>query len=68
MTARQPLRVLFFDVFGTCVQQRPPVADELWKAANEALESNASINDEVRAKATEMVLMFRPAAHTLNLH
>lgn len=68
MTTRPPLRVLFFDVFGTCVQQRPPVADELWKAAQEALQSNASISSEVRAKATEMVLMLRPAAHTADLH
>lgn len=44
------LRVLFFDVFGTCV------ADELWRAAREALESDvSSISSEVRTKATNMV-------------
>ncbi|KAK4548579.1 hypothetical protein LTR36_009489 [Oleoguttula mirabilis] len=50
------LRVLFFDVFGTCVAQRTPVADELWRAAREALESpdESSMGSEVRAKATEM--------------
>ena len=50
------LRVLFFDVFGTCVAQRTPVADELWRAAREALESDvSSISSEVRTKATKMV-------------
>lgn len=57
MTTPPPhLRVLFFDVFGTCVAQRTPVADELWRAAREALESDvSSIGSEVRTKATEMV-------------
>lgn len=56
MTATPQLRVLFFDVFGTCVAQRTPVADELWKAAREALESDVSlISSEVRTKATKMV-------------
>lgn len=32
MTAVNQVRVLFFDVYGTCVQQRKPVADELSKA------------------------------------
>ncbi|RDW57288.1 hypothetical protein BP5796_12738 [Coleophoma crateriformis] len=55
MTATPKLRVLFFDVFGTCVAQWTPVADELWKAAQEALESDVSlISSEVRTKATEM--------------
>jgi hypothetical protein len=50
------LRVLFFDIFGTCVAQRTPVADELWRAAREALESDvSSISSEVRTKATNMV-------------
>ncbi|MCJ1334160.1 hypothetical protein MMC10_010867 [Thelotrema lepadinum] len=54
MTTAPQLRVLFFDVFGTCVAQRTPVADELWKAAKEALESDASsMSSEVRDKATE---------------
>lgn len=49
-------KVLFFDVFGTCVQQRKPVADELWKAATAALESDSSsISDEVRTRAQNMV-------------
>ena len=55
METTSPLRVLF-DVVGTCVAQGAPVADELWRAAREALESDMlSINREVRAKATEMV-------------
>jgi 2-haloacid dehalogenase len=49
------LRVLFFDVFGTCVAQRTPVADELWRAAQQALKSDMSISDDVRAKAMNMV-------------
>lgn len=56
MTTRPKLRVLFFDVFGTCVAQRDPVAKELSKAAEEALASDvSSIDDEVRNKATKMV-------------
>ena len=56
MTTRPQLRVLFFDVFGTCVAQRTPVADELWRAAKEALESDmSSISSDVRYKATKMV-------------
>ncbi|KAL9070169.1 MAG: hypothetical protein Q9157_005902 [Trypethelium eluteriae] len=55
MTTTPKLRVLFFDVFGTCVAQRTPVADELWRAAREALESDvSSISSEVRTKATKM--------------
>ncbi|KAE9364153.1 HAD-like protein [Stipitochalara longipes BDJ] len=55
MTTPSQLRVLFFDVFGTCVAQRKPVADDLWRAAQEALESDvSSISSEVRTKATEM--------------
>jgi len=55
MTAPPQLRVLFFDVFGTCVAQRTPVADELWRAAREALESDvSSMSSEVRTKAMEM--------------
>ncbi|TVY92316.1 (S)-2-haloacid dehalogenase [Lachnellula willkommii] len=55
MTTTPQLRVLFFDVFGTCVAQRKPVADELWKAAQEALESDvSSISSKVRTKAKEM--------------
>ena len=56
MTTTPQLRVLFFDVFGTCVAQRTPVADELWRAAREALDSDvSSISREVRTKATKMV-------------
>ncbi|RMZ86688.1 hypothetical protein DV736_g6084, partial [Chaetothyriales sp. CBS 134916] len=55
MTTPPQLRVLFFDVFGTCVAQRTPVADELWRAAREALESDVSaISSGVRTKATQM--------------
>ncbi len=58
MTTTPPLRVLFFDVFGTCVAQRDPVADELSKAAKDALESDASpMNHEVRSSATKMVCL-----------
>ena len=56
MTATPQLRVLVFDVFGTCVAQRTPVADELWRAAQEALESDvSSISREVRTNARKMV-------------
>jgi hypothetical protein len=56
MATTPQLRVLFFDVFVTCVAQRTPVADELWRAAREALESDvSSISSEVRTKATKMV-------------
>ena len=49
------LRVLFFDVFGTCVAQNGPVADELWRATREALGSDvSSLSSNVRAKAEEM--------------
>lgn len=55
MTVPQ-LRVLFFDVFGTCVAQRTPVADELSRAAREALKSDvSSIDAELRVKAAKMV-------------
>ncbi|KAI9694884.1 MAG: hypothetical protein M1822_000500 [Bathelium mastoideum] len=55
MTTIPQLRVLFFDVFGTCVEQRKPIADELWRAAREALESSvSSISSEVQIKATKM--------------
>lgn len=58
--ARPQLRVLFFDVFGTCVAQRPTVAKELHEAAQEALRSDTStISDAVREKAMEMVLSSR---------
>jgi hypothetical protein len=54
--ATPKLRVLFFDTFGTVLAQRKPVADELWRAAQQALESNtSSISSEVRAKASKMV-------------
>ena len=58
MTTTKQLRVLFFDVFGTCVAQRTPVADELWRAAQEALKSDmSSIRGEIRDKATKMVCL-----------
>lgn len=63
MTTAPHLRVLFFDVFGTCVAQRTPVADELSKAAREALDSNMSISSEVRAKATKMVCPSRSSTY-----
>lgn len=56
MTSTPQLRVLFFDTFGTTVAQLTPVADELWKAAQEALESNeSSVSNEVRTRAANMV-------------
>jgi 2-haloacid dehalogenase len=65
MTTPPQLRVLFFDVFGTYVAQRTPVADELWRAAQEALESDSSsINPEVRAKASKMVYYTLPVPNS----
>ena len=56
MAATPKLRILFFDVFGTCVSQSPSVADELFKATREALESSSSsMSGEVRANAEKMV-------------
>jgi len=56
MTTTPQLRVLFFDVFGTCVAQRAPVGDELWKAAQEALKSDvSSISGDIRVKTADMV-------------
>lgn len=64
MTATPQLRVLFFDVFGTCVAQRTPVADELWRAAGEALASDvSSINSDVRIKAANMVCPSQLSIH-----
>ena len=51
---RPGIKVLFFDVFGTCVQQRKPVADELHNATREALKS-AELDKGVRTKAEGMV-------------
>lgn len=49
------LKVLFFDVFGTCVMQRKPVADLLHNATQKSLESSSSISAEVRDKASKIV-------------
>lgn len=50
------LRVLFFDVFGTCVAQLPPIASELQAAAATVLQSNyASVPGEIRRRAEQMV-------------
>ncbi|KAK5117286.1 hypothetical protein LTR62_005903 [Meristemomyces frigidus] len=55
MSSVPPLRVLFLDVFGTTVAQIPPVADELCRAAKEALDSKtSSISGQVRSKAMQM--------------
>ncbi|KAF2168409.1 hypothetical protein M409DRAFT_21160 [Zasmidium cellare ATCC 36951] len=51
---RPGIKVLFFDVFGTCVQQRKPVADELYNATKEALKAGEGIDEEVRRKAEGM--------------
>ena len=67
MTARPQLRVLFFDVFDTCVGQQTQVADELFGAAQGALQSaTTSINSDVRENATKMVC-FNPSTVVRNL-
>lgn len=49
-------KALLFDVFGTCVNWRKTVTNELWNAALDALESpDASLSSEVREKASAMV-------------
>lgn len=60
------VKVLFFDVFGTCVQQRTPVADELSKAAKEAL-NEGGIDDGVRKKAEGMVWKFQLCAKVVKM-
>ncbi|KAK4504294.1 hypothetical protein PRZ48_005210 [Zasmidium cellare] len=50
---RPGIKVLFFDVFGTCVQQRKPVADELFSAAREAL-GREGVDANVRERAEGM--------------
>jgi 2-haloacid dehalogenase len=56
MTSLPPqIKVIFFDVFGTCVQQRTPVADELYNATKEALASGRDINATVRSNAEKLV-------------
>lgn len=60
------LKVLFFDVFGTCVNQTTSIADELSQAAKEVLEStDSSITEDIREKASKMVGVKQPfLAHT----
>lgn len=48
-------RCLFFDVFGTCVDWRKTVNNELWHKTREALDSpNASIASHIRMLASDM--------------
>jgi len=55
LTDPQP-RCLFFDVFGTCVDWRKTVTDELWRQTREALNSPAaSIASRIRMAASDMV-------------
>ena len=52
-------RCLFFDVFGTCVDWRKTVTDELWAQAREALNSpSSSIASRIRFLASDMVGRF----------
>ncbi|OJJ50471.1 hypothetical protein ASPZODRAFT_147983 [Penicilliopsis zonata CBS 506.65] len=51
MPIRQPLRVLFFDVFGTVVSWRPSVANALSEATRHALRATAA---EARQVASAM--------------
>ena len=49
-------KCLFFDVFGTCVDWRKSVTDELWRKTREALNSPASsIASRIRMVASDMV-------------
>lgn len=58
----QPPKALFFDVFGTCVDWRKSVTDELWNACREALNSpTSSIATRIRVVATDMV-RFNPTS------
>lgn len=50
-------KALFFDVFGTCVDWRKSVTDELWNAARAALNSpTSSIATRIRVTATDLVI------------
>ncbi|KAK3672182.1 hypothetical protein LTR78_007935 [Recurvomyces mirabilis] len=50
-----PWKALFFDVFGTCVDWRKSVTDELWAKAREALDSpSSSIASRIRMGASDM--------------
>lgn len=58
-----PIRALLFDVFGTCVDWRTGVTTQLAQAAEEALETNTDISDEIRQKASAMVECALPSHH-----
>lgn len=59
------MRVLFFDVFGTSVEQRTPVADALWEAVRKALWADgSSMNGGIRAKVQKMVCLTRSFVDT----
>jgi 2-haloacid dehalogenase len=50
-----PVKALLFDVFGTCVDWRTTVTRALSTAATGALETNTTIDKDVREKAVQMV-------------
>ncbi|KAK4917266.1 hypothetical protein LTR49_014887 [Elasticomyces elasticus] len=53
--AQPAAKCLFFDVFGTCVDWRTSVTDELWSQAKEALGSaSSSIATRIRITASDM--------------
>ncbi|KAK3627802.1 hypothetical protein LTR56_019035 [Elasticomyces elasticus] len=53
--AQPAAKCLFFDVFGTCVDWRTSVTDELWTQAKEALGSaSSSIATRIRISASDM--------------
>nr|POF04702.1 (s)-2-haloacid dehalogenase 1 [Quercus suber] len=53
-----PVKTLFFDVFGTCVDWRTTVTDELYESAQAAANSDSSsIDDDARSKASQMVCL-----------
>lgn len=54
MSKLDSVRVLFFDVFGTCVDWRTSVTNALHMAAKEAL-SDGHVDEGVKQKATSMV-------------
>lgn len=50
-----PVKALFFDVFGTCVDWRTTVTRTLANSATDALNSDRRIDENVRHKASRMV-------------
>ena len=48
------VKIIFFDVFGTCVSQIPPVADELHSATQDTLKTSSMIGEDIRKHAEQM--------------